>query len=903
MIPERPQRGGPGPAALDRPERLEGMRPWLSRHGNKQQIWQQMQSEPPPVRSLAALLVQLLQFQEDTCGRDAHLTPFVKIPMKCFQDVKAGGALCHVILSAFKFRSEQAWRRFDFGNPSRIEKHVEMFSIMEKVLIQHGFMIQPTLFLTHDLEEQLVLRLREMAQRMRVTVTDSRKLATHIVYSTPANTGENKSTDWVRPVQCDGEQVLLHWGFMPASYDVWVPMSEVNLPVEDPPCLESPYKVSARWLLDSATFNEWGDEEDYTVDDLGRPCVWRRLVPVQSLGAELNTKQSTDTEEMATVMADWSASSLEGQSGSFEGIGTGSTIWDRRERKNPPKKRLRPASPSGGDFRRRLPAKKGRSLGTSFVKKRGIRVEEEEDLTKDIENPLPIPHLIEVQLPKNVNTKKDTEVAPIRGGTVTDLDDMEDDIVDASGKEDEEGVPGLRFEADDGVGEEGSHLVIPTIASWFDYNSVHSIERRSLPEFFRTSGNKSKTPEIYMAYRNFMVDSYRLSPQEYLGSTACRRSLAGDITSIIRVHALLEQWGIINYQVEPETRGPGQGTPPPTAHFHILGNSLGSTLVPYQPRSPQVPASQLMLHFPERIKERGSEGQVAYGLRTDLYTKRNVSAKSKAAASASRDWTDHETLLLLEVRFNSCFVKAMKEEFSQLAGTVPMSNIRDADQEVPNMVLAGDDASVTQGPQVDGDQPEEAHQQGEMEKEHHDGHTQSIASPGVKEQGGDSEEPLEEEGKDSGLADDNWQSKGMIEGLRASKGDCSMPAETIATAATAALAAAAAKAKLVAMCEEQRMKTLVALLVETQMKKLEIKLRHFEELETIMDRERESLEFQRHQLLSDRDTFHSEQMRLAQLRSSQTSPSDRLNHTKDGVQLPLASTEGVVTAEATAVAQ
>lgn len=33
----------------------------------------------------------------------------------------------------------------------------------------------------------------------------------------------------------------------------------------------------------------------------------------------------------------------------------------------------------------------------------------------------------------------------------------------------------------------------------------------------------------------------------------------------------------------------------------------------------------------------------------------------------------------------------------------------------------------------------------------------------------------------------------------------------------------------------------MALLVETQMKKLEIKLRHFEELETIMDREKEAV--------------------------------------------------------------
>ncbi len=41
--------------------------------------------------------------------------------------------------------------------------------------------------------------------------------------------------------------------------------------------------------------------------------------------------------------------------------------------------------------------------------------------------------------------------------------------------------------------------------------------------------------------------------------------------------------------------------------------------------------------------------------------------------------------------------------------------------------------------------------------------------------------------------------------------------------------------------EERKIKSLVALLVETQMKKLEIKLKHFEELEAIMDREKESV--------------------------------------------------------------
>ena len=41
----------------------------------------------------------------------------------------------------------------------------------------------------------------------------------------------------------------------------------------------------------------------------------------------------------------------------------------------------------------------------------------------------------------------------------------------------------------------------------------------------------------------------RLNPTEYLTSTACRRNLAGDVCAIMRVHAFLEQWGLVNYQV------------------------------------------------------------------------------------------------------------------------------------------------------------------------------------------------------------------------------------------------------------------------------------------------------------------------------------------------------------------
>ena len=53
-----------------------------------------------------------------------------------------------------------------------------------------------------------------------------------------------------------------------------------------------------------------------------------------------------------------------------------------------------------------------------------------------------------------------------------------------------------------------NHLIF-LCSSWFDYNAVHSIEKRAMPEFFNGK-NRSKSPEIYLSYRNFMIDTYRL---------------------------------------------------------------------------------------------------------------------------------------------------------------------------------------------------------------------------------------------------------------------------------------------------------------------------------------------------------------------------------------------------------
>ncbi|KAE8444487.1 hypothetical protein EG329_000471 [Mollisiaceae sp. DMI_Dod_QoI] len=123
-------------------------------------------------------------------------------------------------------------------------------------------------------------------------------------------------------------------------------------------------------------------------------------------------------------------------------------------------------------------------------------------------------------------------------------------------------------------------IILPSYSTWFDMHKINAIERKALPEFFNNR-NRSKTPAVYKDYRDFMINTYRLNPIEYLTVTACRRNLAGDVCAIMRVHAFLEQWGLINYQVDADQRPSAIG-PPFTGHFKVICDTPRG-LQPWQP--------------------------------------------------------------------------------------------------------------------------------------------------------------------------------------------------------------------------------------------------------------------------------------------------------------------------------
>ena len=98
-------------------------------------------------------------------------------------------------------------------------------------------------------------------------------------------------------------------------------------------------------------------------------------------------------------------------------------------------------------------------------------------------------------------------------------------------------------------------FIIPSCSQWFNLDKIHEIEMQTLPEFF-CGKFPHKNPTSYLDYRNFIIKLYRESPNCYLSATTCRKNLPGDVCSIIRLHAFLEHWGLINFNVDPQLRPP-----------------------------------------------------------------------------------------------------------------------------------------------------------------------------------------------------------------------------------------------------------------------------------------------------------------------------------------------------------
>lgn len=58
--------------------------------------------------------------------------------------------------------------------------------------------------------------------------------------------------------------------------------------------------------------------------------------------------------------------------------------------------------------------------------------------------------------------------------------------------------------------------------------------------------------QMYMDFRNAMINKYREDKSRKLSYTDARRMIIGDATAILRIYTFLDGWGLINFEAKDE---------------------------------------------------------------------------------------------------------------------------------------------------------------------------------------------------------------------------------------------------------------------------------------------------------------------------------------------------------------
>ncbi|KAK8572326.1 hypothetical protein V6N13_047930 [Hibiscus sabdariffa] len=455
--------------------------------------------------------------------------------------------------------------------------------------------------------------------------------------------------------------------------------------------------------------------------------------------------------------------------------------------------------------------------------------------------------------------------------------------------------------------------VLPMHSEWFSPSTVHRLERQVVPLFF-SGKSPEHMPEKYIECRNQIVVKYMDKPEKRITVSDCQGLINGisneDLTQIFR---FLDHWGIINYCAAAPSHEPWkvgsylrEGS---NGEVHVPSAALKSldSLIKFDKPKCRLKAadvySPLSCHdndvsdLDNRIRERLSANycsSCSQPIPTSYYLSqkevdtlicsdcfhdgRFISGHSSidfVRVESTKDygdldgesWSDQETLLLLEA------VEIYNVNWNEIAehvGTkskaqcilhflrLPMEEGQLEDMEVPSMpksmIVSNGDGCGRLHSNMNGSLPGPSLQDADSESRLPFASTgnpvmamvaflASAVGPRVAAACAHASLATLSEGENSATHGSFGQKEAEVHPL---------PEENVKAAAKAGLAAAAMKAKLFADHEEREIQRLSANIINHQLKRLELKLKQFAEVETLLMKECEQVEKTRQRFTAER---------------------------------------------------
>ncbi|GFP84312.1 swi/snf complex subunit swi3c [Phtheirospermum japonicum] len=458
------------------------------------------------------------------------------------------------------------------------------------------------------------------------------------------------------------------------------------------------------------------------------------------------------------------------------------------------------------------------------------------------------------------------------------------------------------------LGSAGRIHVVPV-------HSVHRLERQVVPHFFAGKPGEN-TPEKYMECRNFIVAKYMENPEKHLSAVDCQGLVAGvDNDDLNRIVRFLDNWGLINYCAMPlKHEVQKEGTylyEDSNGELHMSLAALKSidSLIKFDKPVCRLKATDV---YPELAAcQRDEESDLDSTIRMQLFDYRcnccsgtipTVYYQSQkevdvrlcldcfheggfVAGHSSLDfvkensikedyvdvdgdsWSDQETLLLLEG------MQLYSENWNKIAEHVGSKSkaqciVHFVSLPLDGVPLENIGVPITSGSSNDNHERDSngfCLQRDDTESKFPFSNSENpvmslvaflASSLGPRVAAACAHASLASLSKDSdmqGSLNGGIKSSIKIGPLRqhGAEGDL-LPVEKVRVAAKDGLDAAAMKAKLFADHEEREIQRLSANIVNHQLRRLELKLKQFTEIETLLTRECEQMERARQRIAAER---------------------------------------------------
>ena len=427
----------------------------------------QVPGAPLSGRTLAQFVYDLQTFQEKVLGvsaappENAGMRLPVRIPaslLATYPSLSDFGALGEqaplfaVLKSALGFlaaRGEAGWAMDD---ASKRSLYVEMVAHVRTELRSSGLLPTYRIAAASGMTEAESSHLATLARQLECSWVDDAGSATHVLL--PSDSASDSETqggesEYFRSIAHRGKEVLIHVWYRPDSYDTWLPDKDFAEPEPAPAPRTSAWRISSKWLRDSARYNELMNEEDYELEDDSAEAA---PASAESERAKKHSLPETVADDAANKRIKLHVAAKP----------QGSVPVDLSGSQPIPGKKYE-SEPIAGGTLGNLPS-------------------------HDAQTPAPTG---EAPAARPVGARDvDSSEAAAAAAVSSAVNDGAADPEAAEHRDEVEQTARKYLAA------QTQEVIVPSYSTWFDPSTIHAIERRSLPEFFNNR-NRSKTPSVY----------------------------------------------------------------------------------------------------------------------------------------------------------------------------------------------------------------------------------------------------------------------------------------------------------------------------------------------------------------------------------------------------------------------